>query len=412
MAAFVAFTGLLAGSRPAFYLSSFKPVKVLKGKLQTGRQAAWPRKTLVVIQFSCSIALIISTIIVYQQLQYVKNRPTGYNSGNLLMTDMSADLNQNYAALKNELLQTGLVESVAYSSSPVTTVYSHNIINQWPGKSAGTEIMSIGAIGVSDNYFKTLGMTILSGRDFSTDIRSDSATVIVNEAAVKKMQLKDPIGQQITWNDENKARIIGVVKDALMESPFASVAPLLFTHDYGGRSILYRVSTGVNMHDALTKLPAIFNKYNPAYPYSYKFADEEYAAKFTMEVLVGKLAGIFAALAILISCLGLFGLAAYMAEQRTKEIGIRKVLGASVSRLWLMLSQEFIVLVLLSSLIASPVALYFLQNWLEKYQYRISIGWPVFIVSAIVATIITVITISFQTIKAAVSNPVTALRNE
>jgi predicted permease len=412
MAGFIVFTGLLAGSRPAFYLSSFKPVKVLKGKLQIGRQAAWPRKTLVVIQFSCSIALIISTIIVYQQLEYVKNRPTGYNSENLLMTDMSADLNRNYTALKNELLQTGFIESVAYSSSPVTSIYSHNIINEWPGKNAAAEIIPIGGIGVSDNYFKTLDIKLLSGRDFSTDIKNDSATLIVNEAAVKKMQLKNPIGQIITWNGGDRGRIIGVVKDVLMESPFTSVAPVVFTHDYEGRNILYRVSAGVNMHNALAKLPAIFNKYNPAYPYSYTFADNEYAVKFHMEVLVENLAGIFAALAILISCLGLFGLAAYMAEQRTKEVGIRKVLGASVSQLWLMLSKEFIVLVLISSLIASPVALYFLQDWLQKYQYRINIGLPVFIVAAVAATIITVVTISFQTIKAAIGNPVTALRNE
>lgn len=411
MVGFVAFTCLLAGSRPAFYLSSFKPVKVLKGTLQIGRQATWPRITLVIIQFSCSIALIISTIIVYQQLQYVKNRPIGYDSSKLLMTDMSSDLNQHYTALKNELLQTGYIQSVAYSSSPVTSVYSHNVINGWPGKTT-TDVMNTGAIAVSDNYFKTLGMTLLSGRDFSANFKADSGTVIINEAAAKKMQLKEPLGQEISWNGGGKVRIIGVVKDALMESPFTAVAPLLVTHGNEGRSIVYRINAGVNMHDVLAKLAPIFNKYNPAYPYIYRFADEEYANKFELEVLVGKLAGIFAALAILISCLGLYGLAAYMAEQRTKEIGIRKVLGASVSQLWLLLSKDFIVLVLISCMIASPLALYFLQDWLQKYQYRITIGVPVFIVSAIMAIVITIITISVHTIRAAIGNPVTALHNE
>ena len=412
MTGFIIATSLLAGSRPAFYLSSFKPAKVLKGKLQTGRKATWSRKTLVVIQFSCSIALIISTIIIYQQLEHVKNRPTGYKAGQLLMTDMSTDLNRNYTALKNELLQTGVIDHIAFASSPVTDVYSHTVIEHWPGKSAGSEVLHTAAIGVSDNYFKTLGMEFQSGHDFSDSWKTDSATVIVNEAAVRKMNLKQPLDQIINWNGNEKVRIVGVIKDVLMESPFAPVPATVFSHGREGKSIMYRVHPGVNMQEALTKLAPVFTKYNPAYPYIYQFADEEYAAKFEIEVLVEKLAGIFAGLAILISCLGLFGLAAFLAEQRTKEIGIRKVLGASVSQLWVLLSKEFIVLVLVSCVIASPVALYFLHDWLQKYEYRINIGMSVFIVSAVLAIVITVITISFQTIKAAVGNPITALRNE
>jgi putative ABC transport system permease protein len=411
MAGFIVLTALLAGSKPAFYLSSFEPVKVLKGSLQIGAKASWPRKALVVIQFSCSIALIISTIIVYQQLQHVKSRPVGYDAGRLLMTDMSSDLNRNYMALKNELLQTGYIESVAYSSSPVTAIYDHSIINEWPGKT-GTDLIHIGCVGLSDNYFRTLGMKLLSGRDFTTNRKTDSATIIVNEAAVKKMQLKEPLGQEIMWNGSEKARIVGVVKDALMESPYASVVPPIFTHRREGRSVLYRLRPEVNTQTALTKLAPVFNKYNPAYPYSYQFADTAYNDKFKQEVLVGRLAAIFATLAIFISCLGLFALAAYMVEQRTKEIGVRKVLGASVSQLWLLLSKDFIALVLVSCIIASPVALYFLQNWLQKYEYRISPGIPVFVISAAIAIVITVITISFQTIKAAIQKPIVALKSE
>ena len=413
MLLYVLFTGLLAGSRPAFYLSSFNPVQVLKGSIKAGKAASLPRKVLVVLQFSCSIALIISTVIVYQQIQYAKNRPTGYSAERLMMTDMSGDLATNYDALKNDLMSSGMVESVASASSPVTNIYSHMSLDKWPGKAADEEAVNIGAISVSDNYFKTLGMTLKEGRDFSAKWSNDTTSVILNEAAIKRIGLKNPINQLIIWNGSSvPVRIIGVVKDALMESPFTPVAPAIFSHGRGGNTIMYRLSANVNTQDAIKKINKIFDTYNPAYPYIYQFVDDEYNHKFNLEVLVGKLAGVFAGLAIFISCLGLFGLAAYVAEQRTKEIGIRKVLGASIAQVWLLLSKDFILLVIISCVIASPVALYFLQNWLQKYEYRITIGPGVFMLSAIVAIVITLITISFQAIKAALTNPVKSLRSE
>jgi hypothetical protein len=414
MIGYVLLTGLLAGSRPAFYLSSFNAVKVLKGTMKTGHKASWPRKILVTLQFSCSIVLIISTIIVYQQVQYAKNRPVGYDANRLMMTDVSPDLQKNYEALKNEMLQSGAVSSVTKASCPVTELWSWNNINDWQGKKPDEQLVA-GTIAVSDvDYFKTLGMQLIEGRNFTGSIGADSLSMIINEAAVKRMRLKEPLNQSVDWGQTTqRATIIGVVKDALMTSPFSNDAPayFMFKPDFGS-SIMYRLSPTVNTHHAITKLTAIFNKYNPAYPYLYNFVDESYAAKFQMETLIGKLAGLFAALAIFISCLGLFGLAAYMAEQRTKEIGIRKVLGASISQVWLLLSKEFIVLVLISCVIASPVAFYFLQHWLLQYDYRITIAPVVFVVAGIAALIITVITISFQAIKAAVANPVESLRTE
>ncbi|HTI07407.1 MAG TPA: ABC transporter permease [Puia sp.] len=412
MAGYVLLTGLLAGGRPAFYLSSFQPVKVLKGAIHTGRAASLPRRILVVLQFTCSIGLIISTIIIYQQIQHAKDRPSGYNPNRLMSTDMSADLNKNFSALRNDLLQSGIAVSVASATSPITNLYSHSGLNDWPGRGATDERLSVGAVSISENYFSTLGMQLVAGRDFTGDYHKDSADVILNESAVKRIKLKQPIGQVIAWNNDEHVRIIGVAKDAIMESPFTPVTPTVFYASRWKSNLLYRLAADVKTQDALVKLTALFSKYNPAYPYIYQFVDAEYARKFDMELLIGKLAGLFAGLAIFISCLGLFGLAAYMAEQRSKEIGIRKVLGATIPQLWLLLSRDFLLLVIISCFIASPVAWYYLQHWLQGYDYRITIGPGVFILAGVLAIVITLLTVSFQAIRAALTNPTQSLRNE
>jgi ABC-type antimicrobial peptide transport system permease subunit len=402
-------TALLAGSKPAFYLSSFNPVKVLKGSMQAGKSSL-SRKVLVVIQFSCSIALIISTVIIYQQIQYAKSRPTGYSLNRLMSTNMNDDLNKNFTALKNELIAKGIVSSVTTATSPATDIWWHSDVDQWPGKNPG-ETIEMGTIFVSEDYFKTLGMRMKDGgRDFSNAY--DSTSVIFNEAAIKRMRIKNPVGQKINWQGK-ELTISGVVKDALMVSPFKTADPTMFLCSSEPQgNLIYRLSPNIKTQDAIAKLTTIFNKYDPAYPYDYSFSDADYASKFNLEQLIGKLAGLFAALAIFISCLGLFGLAAYVAEQRTKEIGIRKVLGASVQQVWMLLSKDFIVLVLISCLIAAPISFYFLHNWLTNYDYRISIGAGVFLLVALIAIFITIITVSFQAIRAAVANPIESLRAE
>jgi ABC-type antimicrobial peptide transport system permease subunit len=412
MGSYVLLTGLLAGSRPAFHLSSFRPVQVLKGTVKLGKAATLPRKILVVLQFTCSIALIISTVIIYQQIQYARNRPTGFNTDRLMMTDASSDLDHNYAALKNDLLRTGLVTSVTKATTPATALYSAAGVDDWQGKHPN-ESLGVANVGITDDYFKTLGMKLVKGRNFETGMSEDSSEVILNEAAVRRMRVKDPINQVILWNGHHKVRVIGVVRDALMVSPYSAAQPTFFLYNPAwSSSVMYRLKPGANAQSAVAAFSKIFSRNNPAYPYSYHFADQLYAAKFDGEVLVERLSGIFAALAIFISCLGLFGLAAYVTQQRTKEIGIRKVLGASISHIWLLLSKEFILLVLISCVLATPISLYWLSTWVRQYDYRITISPLVFIGAGIAAIAITIATISFQAMKAALLNPVRSLHPE
>ncbi|TKK68274.1 FtsX-like permease family protein [Ilyomonas limi] len=410
--AFTFFTGLISGSYPAFYLSSFEPIKVLKGTFKVGRFASLPRKVLVVVQFTVSITLIIGTIIVFKQIQYAKNRPVGYTREGLIMVDMTTpDLYGHYDAIRNDLLATGAVENMAQSSSPSTAVYSNQIGFDWEGKDPNS-LPLFGIVATTWEFGKTIGWQIKEGRDFSRDFATDSSALILNEAAVKLTGLKNIVGKNIKWNDGNYT-VVGVVKDMVMESPYEPVKPTIFTMNTNwANTITIRIKPTVSMQEALAKIETVFRKYNPGAPFDYRFTDEEYAKKFSDEQRIGNLATFFAILAIFISCLGLFGLASFVAEQRTKEIGVRKVLGASVFNLWQMLSKDFAWLVAISCVIAVPIAWYYLHQWLQNYQYRTDISWWVFVAACSGALIITLITVSFQAIKAALANPVKSLRSE
>ncbi len=409
---FIMIVTLLAGSRPAFLLSGYRPVAVLKGGKQQGKSGGVMR-AMIIVQFAASVALIIATIVIYQQIQYGRSRPTGYNATGLVSTDMTMDLERNFPALKNDLLASGAVTSVTAARSAITDVYSYGVINQWEGKTgAPSSFISVISMSVLDDYFHTIDMPIKEGRDFYQTIAADSGMVIVNEAAVKMMNLQHPIGQMIVFNGKQQVRIVGVAKDVLMESPFTPAEPTVFLHESKNGSIIYRLNSNMPTQESLAKITAIFSRYNPAYPFDYSFADVVYEEKFKMEVLTGKLAGIFAMLAILVSCFGLLGLAAYSAARRTREIAIRKVMGASTMHLWLLLSRQFLVLVTVGSAIAIPLAWMTLKSWLERYDYRIQISPVVFVYAFLLVMLVTLCTISYQAIKTAILNPAHSLKSE
>lgn len=404
-------TGLIAGSYPALYLSSFRPVKVLKGVLNQGKGAIIFRRALVVSQFAISVGLIISTVIVFQQIRHAKNRSIGYDPDNLISIGASTDLAKNYEVLKQELLNTGHIESVAKASSPMTSVYNSWSGFSWEGYDPNvTNIMDI--VMTEWDYDKAVGLKFKAGRSFSRDFLTDSTAVILNEAAIKMIGFKDPVGKTIKL-DSTRLTIIGVVENVVMKNPFQPVAATAILFDKENVSnIFLRLKSTASLEKSLAAIKPIIEKYNPSLPFEYSFVDEEFQKKFTTENQVAKLAGIFAGLAIFISCLGLFGLAAFMAERRIKEIGIRKVLGASVTNLWLLLSKEFVLLVMIACLIASPLAFWLMKDWLQKYDYRIDISWWVFIIAGVLALVIALLTVSTQAIKAAISNPVKSLRTE
>ncbi len=411
--AFTVLTGFISGSYPAFYLSKFEPIKVLKGTFRVGRYASLPRKVLVVVQFTFSIALIIGTIIVFKQIQFAKNRPVNYNRDGLITVPMTTpDLYGHYDALRSDLMATGAVENMAESSSPTTAIYSNQIGFNWEGKDPNT-LPAFGTVAVTNDFGNTIGWRIKEGRDFSKDFATDSTAMILNEAAVKLVGMKeDIVGKTIQFNDKNYT-VVGVIKNMIMESPYEPIKPTVFLYDPNWASVVtVRLKAGVPLQDALSKTEAVFKKYNPGSPFDYSFNDEEYAKKFSDEQRIGNLASFFTILAIFISCLGLFGLASFVAEQRKKEIGVRKILGASVFSLWRMLSKEFAFLVIISCCIAIPLAWYYLNNWLQHYDYKTDISWWVFVLSCFGALLVTIATVSFQAIKAAVANPVKSLRTE
>ncbi len=410
--AFTLLTAFLAGSYPSFYLSSLHPVKTLKGTFSGGKAAIVSRKMLVVFQFTISIALIIGTVSVYQQIQLAKGRPVGYDRAGLLSFP-SNGFRGKEDILRDELLRTGVVSEVAESAYQLTNEGSNNTGFDWRGK---TPAMSddFGTIRVSADYGKTVGWKFIAGRDFSGALASDSSGLIINEAAAKLMGLKNPVGELIRSDHWNKGtfKILGVVSDMVMASPFEKVRPAFFSLKGKKNWMLVRIDPQITFQTALPKLEAVFRAIASATPFEYKFADEEYALKFAAEERIGKLTFFFTVLAVFISCLGLFGLSSFMVERRIKEIGVRKVLGASVPAIWRLLSREFVILVIMAFLIATPLASYILGNWLNKYEYRTGISWEIVVLSGGGALLVTLITVSFQTIRAALMDPVKSLRSE
>ena len=407
---FTLFTGLIAGSYPALYLSSFQPVRVLKGVWRAGRLASVPRRVLVVLQFTVSIAMIIGTIIVFRQVQYARSRPVGYDQGGLVMMHQhTQDIDSHFEAFRNAMKGTGMVSEVAESVAPVTESWPFNGGLKWTGHTQWDGEADFSMKGVTTGYAKTVGLQFVEGRDFR---ETDTFNMILNEAAVRNMKIKDPLGKTVTWQKTN-FKVIGIVKDVVMESPYETPFPAMYyLAGYPCSYVTIKLQPGVDAQEALHKIAPVVAKFSPAEPFDYHFVDETYDAKFRDELRIGMLAGFFTALAILISCLGLFGLASFVAEQRIREIGVRKVLGATIFTLWKLQSREFLLLVGLSCLVAIPIAWSVLRGWLQQFAYRTEVSWWIFAAAGGTALLTTLLTVSYQAIRAARMNPVKSLRTE
>jgi putative ABC transport system permease protein len=410
---FILFTGFIAGSYPAFYLSSYRPVKVLKGTFKAAHALVTPRKVLVVLQFTFAIALIICTIIVEHQIKYAQERDSGYVKDKLVFTPMNGEVEKHYNLIKNDLLNSGAAVAVTKSMSPITQRYSDGWGWRWPGSIEADSKTDFVRMASDADFVKTMGVTLLKGRDIDIyNYPGDSTAMLLNESAVKVMRLKDPVGQ-VVRADGSDWHVVGVLKDFIYESPYENVQQLAVMGPKSWFSTIhYKLNPAKSTADALKLAENVFKKYNPQYPFDYKFADETYAVKFKEEQRTGTLAALFAGLTIFISCLGLFGLATYMAENRIKEIGVRKVLGASVANITTLLSIDFLKLVIVSFVFASLLAWYAMYKWLQNYSYHIGIEWWVFASAGLLSVIIAIITVSYQSIKAAIANPTKSLRSE
>ncbi|MBL7770612.1 MAG: ABC transporter permease [Flavipsychrobacter sp.] len=409
---FIVLTGLIAGSYPAFFLSGFQPTKVLKGTFRKSQAAINPRKVLVVLQFTFAIILIICTLVIKKQIVHAQNRNNGYNKDQLVYYFMTGSSEKNYELIKNELLSTGAAISVTKTSAPLTEGWSNSWGIGWKGKQPDDRTL-FDRFCADQQFVKTAGLELVKGRDFDLAAHpADSSAILLNESAVKAMGFSDPIGQLIQDNGRDWT-VIGVFKDFILHSPFSKTQPMIIEGAHGWFNVIhFRLNPTNSVSTNLKKAETVFKKFNPSYPFDYTFVDQAYAAKFEEEKKMGSLAALFAGLTIFISCMGLFGLATYMAATRFKEIGIRKVLGASVASITTLLSKDFLKLVLISFIVASPIAWILMNEWLKVYAYKTSIDVWVFVATGFLSLTIALLTTSIQAIKAAVSNPVKSLKSE